>query len=135
MKIFKRGTNEEIIKYGIAGVMTTAVNYLTYIIMFNLLYISNLNSNAIAWIVAVTFAYLVNNIIVFKARYISNKKSSIKVVKFFLARLISFIFEQFGMFIFIDYLKYNNFIVKACLTIIVIVINYFISKTYIFNNK
>lgn len=135
MKIFNKNINKEIIKYGIAGVMTTLVNYLTYFLMCNVLEISNLNSNAIAWIVAIIFAYIVNNGVVFKSSYINIKKETIKIIKFFLARLASFAFEQFGMFIFIDFLKLNNLIIKAVLNIVVIIINYFFSKLYIFNKK
>lgn len=126
--------NKEIITYGITGVITTIVNYLTYYVLCNILHISSLLSNAVAWIIAVIFAYIMNNFIVFKSSFVSFKNEVNKIIKFFAARTISFIFEEVSMLILIDILGYNNLIVKASLMIFVVIINYVFSKKYIFNS-
>ena len=55
----------EVLSYLIFGVLTTAVNYLVYLPVYNLVGLSAALSNAIAWVVAVAFAYLTNKPFVF----------------------------------------------------------------------
>ena len=48
----------DVIVYLVFGVLTTAVNYIVYLPCYNVLGLSGSASNAIAWVVAVAFAYL-----------------------------------------------------------------------------
>jgi len=57
----------DVISYLFFGVMTTVVNYLVYLPVYNVLGLSAALSNAIAWAVAVAFAYLTNKPFVFKS--------------------------------------------------------------------
>ena len=52
----------EVLSYLIFGVLTTVVNYLVYLPVYNILGLSAALSNAIAWVVAVAFAYLTNGL-------------------------------------------------------------------------
>ena len=47
----------DMVSYLFFGVLTTAVNYLVYLPLYNLLGISAAVSNIIAWVAAVAFAY------------------------------------------------------------------------------
>ena len=58
---------EDVISYLFFGVLTTVVNYLVYLPCYYWLHLSGSVSNAIAWVVAVTFAYLTNKPFVFKS--------------------------------------------------------------------
>jgi putative flippase GtrA len=60
------------------------------------------------------------------------KGEVIKVTKFFGARGLSFVVEETTMFIFVDLLGYNNLIVKAFVAVVVIFMNYILSKVFIF---
>ncbi|QHQ61963.1 GtrA family protein [Anaerocolumna sedimenticola] len=133
--IWKRAVNRETITYGIAGALTTLVNYAAYYIFCNRIGIENLIANIIAWIIAVIFAYIINDIWVFKAQMSGIQSEFIKVIKFFGARLFSLIVEEAGLFLFVDILSWNNLVVKAALAVIVIILNYFFSKLYIFNKR
>ncbi|MBH1939791.1 GtrA family protein [Mobilitalea sibirica] len=126
--------NRETITYGIVGVLTTFVNFVSYELFFRLLK-SNLIANGFAWVIAVTFAYIVNKRNVFHSKSEVLKDELVKVSKFFGARLVTLGIEQMGIYIFIEKLGIYRWIVKAALSVIVIVINYIFSKFYIFNKK
>lgn len=131
-KLMKIVLSREFITYGIAGVLTTGVNFYSYHLLCNVMGIENLIANAIAWVIAVSFAYVVNAKVVFLQKNDGIKSEATKVTKFFGARVLSLIVEETGMFIFVDILAYNNLMVKACLAVIVIIMNYVLSKLYIF---
>lgn len=132
--LWKKVVNRETISYGVAGVLTTVVNFVSYDGLYRL-GISNLNANAIAWLIAVTFAYIINKKNVFLSKSITIKDEVSKITKFYGARLVTLGVEQLGMYIFIDRLGFYRLMVKAVLAIFVIIINYIFSKLYIFNKK
>ncbi len=134
-KIMKVVLSREFITYAIAGVLTTLVNYLSFHLLCNIIGIGDLLANAIAWVLAVSFAYFVNDKLVFLQKKDSAKREVVKITKFFGARILTFIVEELGLLIFVVALDYNNLIVKATLAVIVIILNYILSKLYIFRSK
>lgn len=129
--IYKKIVNRETITYGISGVLTTIVNFVSYEGLYRL-GIKNLTANWMAWVIAVAFAYIVNKWSVFQSRSSNVKAEITKMGKFYGARLISLGVEQLGMFVFVERLGINRWLIKGALSIIVIVINYIFSKFYIF---
>lgn len=136
-KVMKKLLSREVITYLIAGGLTTVVNFVVYGVLFNYLDVANMVANTIAWVVAVIFAYIVNNYWVFQNDTSSSKKEGEKLVKFFSARIVTLIIESAGMFFFIDVLKLYqyNMIVKGFIAIIVIVLNYIFSKLFVFDKN
>ncbi|GAA4298246.1 GtrA family protein [Anaerocolumna aminovalerica] len=134
-KYWSKFVNRETITYTFAGIMTTIVNFIFYYILCNILEVENLMANTIAWLAAVSFAYIVNALWVFQSEKEDILKECIKITKFFGARILSFLVEQMGMFLFVDKLKCNNLVVKALLMVVVIVLNYLFSKIYIFRKQ
>ena len=57
----------DMVSYLFFGVLTTVVNYLVYLPLYNLAGISAAVSNIIAWVAAVAFAYVTNKPFVFKS--------------------------------------------------------------------
>jgi Predicted membrane protein len=127
--------NRETITYIVAGVLTTVVNFFAYHIFCNVMGIENLIANGIAWVVAVSFAYLINDLWVFQAKTVGFWDELVKISKFLGARILSFVIEESGMFLFVDVMKFNNLMVKAVLAVIVIILNYLFSKMFIFIKK
>lgn len=125
--------NRETITYGITGVLTTLVNYGSYYVCARVASLDKYVSNTIAWIVAVTFAYVVNNSWVFQSGKQNAKEEMLKIIKFYGARIVSLGVEVLGLFVFYTLLGFNDLIVKAFLAVFVIIINYFFSKLFIFN--
>lgn len=132
--LLKKIVNRETIAYGIAGALTTIVNFSSYEGLYRL-GIPNLTANAMAWVIAVTFAYVANKIKVFESKSHTIKDEATKVTKFYGARLVTLGVEQLGMYLFIERLGFYRLLVKGCLSVIVIVINYLFSKLYIFHKK
>jgi len=126
--------NRETITYGIAGALTTIVNFASYEGLYRV-GIPNLTANALAWVIAVTFAYIVNKRNVFVSKSNSIKDEAAKITKFYGARIVTLGVEQLGMYIFIERMGFHRLLVKAALAIIVIILNYIFSKLYIFKNK
>lgn len=132
--LFEKIVNRETITYIIAGVLTTIVNFCSYIALYYV-GIPDLTANAIAWVIAVTFAYIVNKISVFQSKSIGLTDEFQKVTKFFGARLITLGVEQLGMYIFIYRMGFYHLTVKASLAVIVTLLNYLFSKLFIFCKK
>lgn len=124
--------NRETITYAIAGVATTVVNFIAYHLFCNVLGITNLIANAIAWVVAVAFAYIVNARWVFLEKFEGWKKEWERIVKFTGARVLTFVIEEAGMFLLVDVLHGPNLIMKAIVAVLVIVLNYVFSKLFVF---
>ena len=136
-KIINKFMSREVITYLVAGGLTTLVNFVAYDVLCNKLGITNMVSNTIAWVIAVVFAYVVNNFWVFQSESADGKKESIKVVKFFGARIVTLIVESAGMYIFIDLMNLHryNLIVKGFVAVIVIILNYIFSKWFVFQKE
>lgn len=124
--------NRETIVYLIAGILTTVVNLAVYGVLCNVFKIYYLFANVIAWIVAVIFAYIINDLWVFRSKSENMKNEIIKILKFFAARAFSLLIEEAGLFLFVKVAGFNNMVVKAFLAVVVIVLNYLFSKIYIF---
>lgn len=125
----------DILSYLFFGVLTTAVNYIVYIPLFNWLQLSAAVSNAIAWSFAVSFAYLTNKPFVFKSNDWSAKTVIPELVKFVGCRLGSGAFETLFLFVTVDMLKQNGNAMKLITSVLVIILNYIASKLLVFRRK
>ncbi|MBO5198261.1 MAG: GtrA family protein [Lachnospiraceae bacterium] len=134
-RLFERFVNRETISYVIFGGLTTVVNFVVYYLFCNILGITTLVANAIAWVAAVVFAYVTNNIWVFQSKFESVKTEAEKIIKFFGARVFSFLIEEAGLLLMVDLAGMNNLIAKLILAVVVVILNYVFSKLFIFNNK
>ena len=64
-KLWKKCVNYETISYLICGVLTTVVDFASYTV-FRKMSMGVGTSQALSWVAAVLFAYIVNKIIVFR---------------------------------------------------------------------
>lgn len=132
---------EEIINYLIIGILTTVVNLaVKYALLFTVLNASDATQLQIAvvisWVVACIFAYITNRKIVFKSK---SKKILKEFTAFVSARLFTLFLEMLIMFIFVTLLKLNSnlwvVIWSIVAQIVVIVVNYVLSKLIIFKKE
>ncbi len=130
----------EALSYLVAGVLTTIVDYVVFIILNehfkrNSIFtdsISVLLATAISWLAAVIFAYIVNKLFVFKnynfkPAYLAKECSS-----FFAARVISGVIVMAAMWIMVDIAAMNEYFSKIITSVFNIGFNYVASKLYIF---
>ena len=125
----------DVLTYLIFGVLTTVVNYLVYLPVYNLLGLSAALSNAIAWVVAVAFAYLTNKPFVFKSHDWSVKTVIPELTKFIGTRLGSGGLETLVLLVFVDILRGNGNVWKLLTSVLVVVLNYIGSKLLVFRKK
>lgn len=125
----------EIIKYIIFGILTTLVNYVAYFMTTRIWNINYLISNMIAWAISVLFAYTVNKIFVFHSLDKSIKRLFKEFTAFISARVISGLLETIILFIFVTMFNFDDKIIKVAASIIVVVLNYFFSKYFIFKKS
>ena len=126
---------EEIISYLFFGALTTAVNYVVYLPCYNVLGLSAAASNAIAWVVAVAFAYLTNKPFVFKSHDWTAKTVLPELTKFVGCRVGSGLLETAIIFVLVDCLRWNGNIIKLVTSVLVVVLNYVASKLLVFRRK
>ena len=124
--------NRETITYIIAGVMTTLVNFITSYIGYDCLHWNENLVTAIAWVVAVVFAYVVNKYWVFLEKKGEAVGEAVKFSKFVAGRLFTLAVEWLGVFVFVTTLKVPFWPVKLVLAVIVTILNYVISKLFVF---
>ena len=144
-KNFRDLLNRETLSYLLFGVLTTLVNYITFMGVFILSNESSaLVSNMVAFIAATIFAYITNKIWVFKSNRWSLDILKVEIITFLSARIFSFILEQVGLFICINVFKIEDYsflgingviISKVVLSFIAVIINYGLSKLFIFKEQ
>lgn len=125
----------DVITYLFFGVLTTAVNYLVYLPVYNLLGLSAAVSNAIAWVVAVAFAFLTNKPFVFKSHDWSAQTVVPELTKFVSCRVASGVMETLILLLTVDMLHWNGNVWKLLTSVLVVILNYFGSKLLVFKKK
>lgn len=135
MKLFKTKNLKKLIKYTIAGILTTFVSYTIYGLLYYIIRIEPNISNVISIICSVIFAYVINKIFVFKSITINLKSLIIEVFEFVLARSLTIIIEICGVFLLVTLLKYDAMYSKILINIINVILNYIISSLFVFKQK
>ena len=120
---------KELILYVIFGVLTTLVNILVYFLFARGFHVHYLCSNIVAWVASVLFAYVTNRIWVFESKS-SNIIKEISLL--FGGRLFSGILDTALMYLFIDLLLLSDVFSKIVVQVIVVIMNYVLSKFVIF---
>ena len=89
----------------------------------------------IAWILAVLFAFITNKLYVFDSKSMDAKTVISELIKFMAARLAPGGLDLLIMFIGVDVMHGPEIILKAASNIIVIILNYVLSKLVVFKKK
>jgi putative flippase GtrA len=130
--LFHNEKIKETFLYLFFGGCTTLVNIITYYVFSNVLGMHYIISNIIAWIIAVSFAYITNKMYVFNSKSKGLSDVIQKVISFFAFRLLTGILDMAIMWISVDLLDINDLIMKIVSNILVIILNYIFSKIFIF---
>ena len=122
----------DMVSYLFFGVLTTVVNYLVYLPLYNLLGISAAVSNMIAWAAAVAFAYVTNKPFVFKSHDWSMKTVLPELGKFVGCRAASGGLETALVFLTVDVCGWDGNLWKLIISVVVVILNYVSSKLLVF---
>ena len=148
MDKIKKILNRETVLYIIFGVATTAVNYVVFYLLYNVLWSQSrsLAANAAAFVAAVIFAFVVNKLFVFESKSWNMDTLKREIPSFLAARIGSFGIEEAGLFLAEKVLKLGGIIaitvagvaldwitiVKLALAFVVVALNYVFCKLIIF---
>ena len=123
---------KEILLYLIFGVLTTAVSIFSFW-LFGLFIPSNLYliTNVISWVIAVIFAFVTNKLFVFESKSWNSGVLG-ELLRFVGSRVTSGVIETVSLLVTVDILGWNGNIMKLFLAAIVIVLNYILSKFFVF---
>jgi len=124
--------HEEVILYLFFGGATTVVNFVVYSLCKWVLTTTPKTSQVIAWVISVLFAYVVNKLFVFKSRSTERRVLLVELFHFFAARGLSGLFELLAVYVFVERLGVNDYVIKALAAVIVVLLNYIFSKLIIF---
>lgn len=134
--------HKEKLLYLIFGGLTTVVDWA---LSFSLYYLwgAQIEANpilvhgvdAIAWVAAVTFAYVTNRIWVFESHTRGFFRVLGEIFSFAGGRVLTFLLQEAIMLVFVTWLGGNEYLFKILAAILVIVANYFISKLIVFRKK
>ncbi|MBS4948699.1 MAG: GtrA family protein [Streptococcus mitis] len=133
--------NNEILAYLFFGLATTLVSILSRFVIYQLSH-QELLATTLANIIGILFAFITNDTIVFKQ---ARKNRLIRLLKFTLARLSTFLLDLFLTFLFVtqfpniigQFVNGNldkvNAIETVLAQLLIIILNYILSKVYVFN--
>ncbi|MCQ2353043.1 MAG: GtrA family protein [Victivallaceae bacterium] len=146
---------QEIIRYLIVGVLTTALSMAVYFFLFYLLGKGSLAhcagrlATVVSWVVAVLFAFFANKLAVFKSRSMAPGVFWREFLLFFGCRAATLAFDFAFIWVTVDFLAYtawaqmwdphyaalHGYLMKLVDEFFVTVFNYVISKFWIFAQK
>lgn len=126
---------KEVINYLIFGVLTTLVNYVSYLILAKVFNVNYLASTIMSQIISIIFAYVTNKLFVFASKTTTTKELIKEMVSFFGFRGISLLLDMAFMYIFVDLLKLDDVIMKLVSNVLIVITNYVFSKLFVFKKE
>lgn len=131
----KKSQINELLLYSVFGALSTMLDiglfwFLTSIVDFHYLV-----ANGLAWIIAVTFSFIANKYYVFKSKSFKKDVWLKEAVEFYGARGGACAVDMGGMFLLVSVLDQNKNLAKIGITLIVIIVNYVLSKFWIFKDN
>ena len=126
---------KQFLLYALFGGLTFVVSVMSYGFFCTLLAFNELFSNLLSWILAVSFAFFTNRIWVFQSPTNTSREFFHQLLKFFSSRLATLGVEEIILLLFVTIMHLPNMLLKIAAQIIVIILNYILSKKVIFTSK
>ena len=130
--VFGKGLGGETIRYIIVGGLTTLVNFCMFALMHEIIGIDVTVSNVTSISISIIFAYIANKRIVFMRRSNTSGELAQEFAKFVGSRLFTMALEVGAVLLFVNVLEHNAMIGKVVSQVLVIIVNYVISKAIVF---
>ena len=130
--LFRKLTDNKAFRYIFAGVLTTFVNFFVFTLLCKVFLLDVNISNIVSVILSILFAYVINKIYVFEAKTKNFKDLFFEFFKFVSARGVTMLIEVGGVFVLYSILRIDELISKLIINVIVLILNYIISKFLVF---
>lgn len=127
--------NRAAVRYIFFGGCTTLVNLVSFWLLRHLTPLGINLSNVISIFLAIIFAFLVNAGFVFHSKANGFKEKTVEFIKFFGGRLTTMLIEVGGVWLLAEVIHLDEFFAKFATQFIVLILNFFISKCFVFQNK
>ncbi len=114
------------------GVMTTLVNMAAFWLFRSGLSRSVLVANAIAWALAVLFAYITNRAFVFHSSATTPSLWLAELARFVASRVFSGILDMALMLVTVNLLSFDELLMKGAVNVVVVIVNYVASELFVF---
>ncbi len=132
--IIQKVLTKEVMLYIAFGLFTTVVNLGSFYVLNTLLHVDENISNFVAILLAVLFAYITNKDLVFHSKAEGAGEKLAEFLKFMLGRAFTMVLEFVGGLILFK-TAIPAIISKCFITVIVIILNFFISKFFAFKTE
>ena len=132
--IKKKEDVKQLILYTIFGNLTFVISIASYAFFNVYMGVNELIANAIAWVFAVLFSYATNKKWVFNAPTPTKTAFFMQLIAFFSGRFFTLLIEEGIILVFITILGFPSMWVKLIAQVVVVVLNYVISKLLVFKN-
>ena len=129
---FLKSPRGEALRYIIIGGCTTLVDYVTYQVMIVVFHFGITVSNVVSTVLAILFAYFTNKFLVFLSRTTCLSELIAEFMKFIVSRLFTMLLEFAGVYLLVNIIGQDYRLGKAETIVIVIIINYVLSKIFVF---
>ena len=120
-----------LILYGIFGVTTTIINVVSYALLL-FIGINVQIAVVVSWLLAVIVAYFTNRVWVFNSGAVTKLELLREFISFMLARLATLVVEMVIIWFGVQLLNQDPIVWKIIDNIVVIILNYIISKLIVF---
>ena len=126
---------KEGLMYLFFGGLAFFLNIILFAFLTDIMAMNDLLANAVSWVICVLFQYITNRTWVFDGRVQGAAEFVKQISSFFGGRIFTLVVEEIIIAVFITWLGFNRIAVKLAAQFIVIVLNYVISKLFVFKKK
>lgn len=126
---------QELIAYGIVGVLTTLLNLAVYFVLTSWLGVHYILSDIIAWVICFVFSFVTNKLYVFKSATWTFNTLLKEVAKFFTSSVFTGIVDVGLLYAMVDLMKINGTVSKLTDNVVIIILNYILRKLWVFKKK
>lgn len=127
--------HREAILYLFFGGCTTLVNFAVYWFFTRPVNVGTVGASVLGWLLSVLFAYATNRKWVFESAARGARAVIGEMAKFFAGRIATGVMDVAIMFIAVDLMGAPDMVMKILSNVLVIILNYFISKMLVFKGK
>ncbi len=127
--------HKSVLLYLFFGGLTTVISIAVFWLFRYPLGLNELVANGISWVIAVLFAFFTNRIWVFRAPTKTAGEFLRQMASFYGGRVVTLLIEEALLAVFITWLSFPDMPVKITAQIVVILLNYVISKLFVFKKE
>lgn len=135
-------TYKEQLLYLVFGALTTLVDFGISFLLYRVWIDANQSPDAmlhladlLAWAAAVTFAFVTNRIWVFESKQHGFLPVAKELAGFAGGRIFTLLLQEAIMAVFVTWLGWDKYLFRILAAVLVVVLNYVISKLFVFKNK